>query len=127
MKDNFAAVRSCMDAVSAAFRPGASCSGVQAVMHSVMNKHGWSNPMAYGHGIGVEDRDYPILIGPYHDFKDEILSGTNDMIMEVNMVVCLEVNIWEWGVGGIKAEKTFVVAPAGCETICQQDRMLFTR
>jgi len=62
--------------------------------------------------------------GQHKDFKDEILSGSSDLVLETNMVACLETNTWEWGVGGIKAEQTFVITPTGCEIICKQDRVL---
>ena len=125
MKKNFAAVDDCMEAARSAFCPGVSSSSVQTAMHKAMNKHGWSNPFAYAHGIGVEEREYPLMLGKYKDFKDdEILSGSSDLILETNMVACLEVNIWEWGSGGIKAEQTCVITPTGCETICRQDRVL---
>jgi len=124
MKETFAVVEACMEAARSAFRPGVLSSSVQAAMHKVMNKYGWSNPHAYGHGIGVEERDYPLMQGQHKDFKDEILSGSSDLVLETNMVACLETNTWEWGVGGIKAEQTFVITPTGCEIICKQDRVL---
>ena len=125
MKENFAAVEDCMEAARSAFRPGASSSSVQAAMFKVMNKRGWSNPMVFGHGVGVEEREHPLMLGQYKDFKDdEILSGSSDLVLETNMVACLELTIWEWGVGGIKAEQTCVVTPTGCKTICRQDRVL---
>ncbi|MCC7104759.1 MAG: hypothetical protein IT307_06420, partial [Chloroflexi bacterium] len=67
---------------------------------------------------------WPVLQAPFREWDDAILKGSTDLPMEVNNVICLEVNLWEWGVGGIKAEQTVVVTPTGNELICKQERIL---
>ncbi|MCC7104371.1 MAG: aminopeptidase P family protein, partial [Chloroflexi bacterium] len=99
MRETFGAVQACMEAGFAACKPGASSSKIQNAMHRPLLERGWDPPFAFGHGIGAEERDWPVLQAPFREWDDAILKGSTDLPMEVNNVICLEVNLWEWGVG----------------------------
>jgi Xaa-Pro aminopeptidase len=126
------AVEAAMAAAKNACRPGALSSKVHKALYDSLKEHGIEKPFAMGHGVGLEERDYPLALGAFGglgatnsgQFSDEILSGSNDIELEPNMVMCVEVNCFEWGVGGIKAEQTLLVTKNGCELLFPHDRVL---
>jgi Xaa-Pro aminopeptidase len=61
-----------------------------------------------GHGIGIENYDYP-----------RITPDSTDLLEE-GMVICLETPYYELGWGGVQAEDTFVVTSAGLERFTNQ-------
>ena len=93
-------------------------------MQDAVRRAGIDRPFAFGHGIGIEERDHPILQDPFAPFDDGLLRGTNDIALETGMVVNIEVNRFEFGVGGLKSEWTLVVTPIGSELITPQKRQM---
>jgi Xaa-Pro aminopeptidase len=66
-----------------------------------------------------------MLQGPFGEFSDEILSGSNDLTLESDMIINVEVNHFEFGVGGLKSEVTVLVTPTGWQLITPQERMIY--
>jgi Xaa-Pro aminopeptidase len=60
-----------------------------------------------GHGIGIEERDHPIIQKPFASFDGGILKGSYDIKLETGMVINIEVNHWEFGVGGQERVSTW--------------------
>jgi Xaa-Pro aminopeptidase len=131
MKEIWKAVEESMAAAKDACRPGNHCTDVSNALYGTLKKHGFEKPFAMGHGIGLEERDYPLALGTSafigtgnaNEFKDEIPSGSKDIELEPNMVMCVEAICFVWGVGGIKAEQTLIVNRSGNELIFPHDRI----
>lgn len=103
---------------------GVSCSDVTSAMYEGMREAGAEEDIGFGHAIGIEPRDLPLLIPPYGEFDDDILEGSMDMTLEPNMVINLETSHRMWNLGPFQIEYTIVVTEDGYETITNQDRRL---
>jgi Xaa-Pro aminopeptidase len=58
-----------------------------------------------GHGIGLDAHEAPIL------------SPKNEMLLEENMVLCVETPYYVWGLGGFAPEDILVVTEEGCDLL----------
>ena len=131
MREVWDAIEEALAAAKAVCRPGNRSSEVYNAMHVILQKHGFKVPFAMGHGIGLEERDYPLAlgnsgnigVGQNIDFNDPILTGSKDLILEPNMVMCVEPVCFEWGTGGIKAEETVLITPTGYEMLFAHERI----
>ena len=124
MREIYASVEEGMNAGLGRIKPGVKCSEVFNAMQDAVRRAGIERPFAFGHGIGIEERDHPIIQDPFAPFDDGLLKGTNDIALETGMVVNIEVNRFEFGVGGLKSEWTLVVTPTGSELITPQKRQM---
>lgn len=99
-----------------ALRPGVLASGVQAAMWRALTGHGFTACFPHGHGIGLELRDYPILV-PDNGLRlrDDCLDIPSDLPLEPDTVVCLEAGMFVPGVGSVQAEKALRVTADGSE------------
>jgi len=118
-----AALRSCIDAGVEVLRPGVRSSVVRDEMWSVLNEHGITASFPHGHGLGLEVRDYPILVANNGlRILDDCVDEPSDLPLEPNMVINLESAIFMPGVGSLHIEKSFVVTPGGNRPLIPQDR-----
>ena len=118
----YQALCDCQDAAVEAVRPGAKSSNVANAMHASLAEKGITE-FPHGHGVGLEIRDYPIIV-PDNGLriKDDCIDLPSDIPLEENMVVNLEVGILQSGHGSTQYEQTMLVTATGCEQLIPHDR-----
>lgn len=118
-----AALRACVEAGVGQIRPGVRVSAVRAAMWDALNKGGITASFPHGHGLGLEVRDYPIIV-PDNGLRirDECIDVPSDLPLEANMVINLESINFLPGIGSLHIEKSFVVTADGCRPLTPQDR-----
>ncbi len=117
------ALRACMAAGVQALRPGAKASAVQTAMWQTLNDHGITASFPHGHGLGLEVRDYPILVADNGlRISDDCVDTPSDLPLEADMVLNLEAAIFMPGAGSLHIERSFVVTPDGNRPLVPQDR-----
>jgi|SRR5579859_3071000 len=123
LAERHAALRACMAAGLDAIRPGAKVSSVRGAMKDTLAERGITAANPHGHGIGLEVRDYPILVADNGlRLRDECIDVPSDLPLEVDMVFNLECAIFMPGVGSPHIERSFVVTPQGGRPLTPQDR-----
>ena len=123
LMERFTTVRSCIAAGAAAAKVGARASEAHHAMIQALQDCGLEASSPHGHGVGLEVRDYPIVVannGLY--IKDECLETSSDLQMESDMMINLEANIYVPGVASVHTEQSFLVAQAGAEPLLTQER-----
>ena len=92
-------------------------------MTDVFEKNGMNGGFPHGHGIGLEVRDYPILV-PNNGLriKDDCIDIPSDLELETGMVVNFEAGFFIRGYGAYQNEQSFVLTEAGAEHISPQNR-----
>jgi Xaa-Pro dipeptidase len=117
------ALRSCVAEGVRAMRPGAKSSCVQRTMAAVLQENGVTNSFPHGHGMGLEIRDYPILVPANGlQIRDECIAVDSDLPLEEGMVINLEAPLFMPTAGALQVEKTFVVTADGARELVPQDR-----
>jgi Xaa-Pro dipeptidase len=121
--DQYEAVRDSVAAAAALVRPGAQASSVQAAMVEVLAERGISESFPHGHGLGLELRDYPLLM-PVNGgvIRDDCVELSADLSLEQGMVVNLEAPVLTPGVRSVHCEQTFVITADGCRPLVPQER-----
>ena len=118
------ALRECVEAGVEEMTPGAKASAAQAAMWKTLNAHGITASSPHGHGLGLEVRDYPIIVADNGQrIHDDCVDAPSDLPLEVDMVLNLEAMISMPGVGSLHIEKSFVVTPNGSRPLIPHDRM----
>jgi Xaa-Pro aminopeptidase len=119
----FAALRACMDAGKNLIRPGVKASTVQAAMQETLKERGITESSPHGHGVGLEVRDYPVLVADNGlRIHDDCVDEPSDLPLEENMVINLEAPLFMPGVGSLHIEETYVVTAAGYRSLVPQER-----
>ncbi|MCC7449206.1 MAG: aminopeptidase P family protein [Anaerolineae bacterium] len=123
LMDRFKALRACMDAGKAHIRPGAKSSTVRGAMYQTLNDHGITASNPHGHGVGLEVRDYPIIVADNGlHIKDDCIDVPSDLPLETDMVINLEAPLFMPGVASLHLEETFIVTENGCRSLVPQAR-----
>jgi Xaa-Pro aminopeptidase len=92
-------------------------------MREALADRGITRSYPHGHGLGVEVRDYPILVPDASGvIRDECIEIGADLPLEPNMVVNLEAAVLTLGVRSVHCEQSFVVTDAGARLLVTQDR-----
>ena len=121
--DRHRALQECVEAGVEEMIPGAKASAAQAAMWETLNAHGITASSPHGHGLGLEVRDYPIIVADNGQrIQDDCVDVPSDLPLEVNMVLNLEAMISMPGVGSLHIEKSFVVTPSGSRPLIPHDR-----
>ena len=121
--DRHRALRKCVEAGVEMMTPGAPASAAQAAMWETLNAHGITASSPHGHGLGLEVRDYPIIVADNGQrIYDDCVDIPSDLRLEVDMVLNLEAMISMPGIGSLHIEKSFVVTPNGSRPLIPQDR-----
>ena len=121
--DRHRALWECVKAGVEEMKPGAKASAAQAAMWKTLNAHGITASSPHGHGLGLEVRDYPIIVADNGQrIHDDCVDIPSDLPLEVNMVLNLEAMISMPGVGSLHIEKSFLVTPYGSRPLIPQDR-----
>ena len=121
--DRHRALRECVAAGVEAMRPGAKASDAQVAMRETLNAHGITASFPHGHGLGLEVRDYPIIVADNGQrIRDDCVDVPSDLPLEADMVINLEAMISMPGVGSLHIEASFVVTANGSRPLIPQDR-----
>ena len=121
--DRHRALRECVEAGVEAMTPDAKVSAAQAAMWKTLNAHGITASSPHGHGLGLEVRDYPIIVADNGQrIRDDCVDVPSDLPLEVDMVLNLEAMISMPGVGSLHIERSFLVTPSGSRPLIPQDR-----
>ena len=77
----------------------------------------------HGHGIGLEVREYPILVPDSGLLiRDDFVSRPADLPLEIGMVINLESAIWSSETNSVHIERSFVIENEGCRPLSDQPR-----
>jgi len=119
----YEALSDCQARAVAAVRPGTRSSEVANQMHSALADAGITGEFPHGHGVGLEIRDYPIIV-PDNGLRirDDCIDLPSDLPLEQNMVVNLEVGSPQPGRGSTQFEQTILITDDGCEPLIPHDR-----
>lgn len=102
--------------------PGRPASAAAAAMRAFLAAAGLTG-LPHGHGIGLEVRDYPILVADTGlRIEDDFVSRPADLPLEAGMVVNLEAPLWASGVASVHVERSFVIESGGCRPLIDQPR-----
>ncbi len=119
----YEAVKRCMEAGEASLQPGIRASAVQEAMQKSFADDGITGAFPHGHGVGLELRDYPILVPDTRlRIRDDCVDVPADVPLEADMVINLEAPVFMPGVGSLHVEKTFVLTPTGSRPLAPQAR-----
>lgn len=118
-----AALRACLDAGSAALRPGVPSSSVRGEMMRVLRERDCTASFPHGHGIGLDIREWPILVDDSGArITDDCVDEPSDIPIEEGMVINLESAMFVPGSGSVHIEHSFIVTAHGNEPLVPQDR-----
>ena len=117
------AIRACLNAGSAAIRPGVNGSQVCVAMWEALTEHGVTHSFPHGHGIGLEVRDYPIIV-PDNGLRirDDCIDIPSDLPFEAGMVVNLEAAVFILGEASVHTEQSYVITEEGVRPLTDQLR-----
>ena len=119
----YALLQSCIEAGTHAMCPGAKASSIQKAMQDVLREGGIVVSFPHGHGMGLEVRDYPILVPATGlPIRDDCVVLDSDLTMEEGMVNNLEAPLFMATAGALQIEKTFLVTADGNRELVYQDR-----
>jgi Xaa-Pro aminopeptidase len=62
LHEKYQALVACISMGAEMMRPGIKSSQIQAVMQNHLKEHGITASFPHGHGLGLEIRDYPIIV-----------------------------------------------------------------
>jgi Xaa-Pro aminopeptidase len=112
-----------MDAGGEAMRPGVKASAVASAMVQALHDRGITASFPHGHGVGLEVRDYPILVADNGlRIRDDCVDVASDLPLEADMVLNLEAMVSLADIASLHIEKSFVVTPDGSRPLVPQDR-----
>jgi Xaa-Pro aminopeptidase len=113
----------CIQAATDRIAPGIKSSVIQEAMVSTLEAGGITASFPHGHGLGLEVRDYPIIV-PDNGLrlKDECIDVPSDLPLETNMVINLEASIRLPSVGSLHIEVSYQVTDTGYEPLVPQQR-----
>jgi Xaa-Pro dipeptidase len=107
-------LRAGLDAGIHQLRPGVAASEVRRAMIDTLAEGGITGSNAHGHGIGLEVRDYPIIMPDSGlRIRDDCIDIPSDVPFEPGMVVNLELPLYLFGAGSLHMEQTFLITPGG--------------
>jgi Xaa-Pro aminopeptidase len=108
---------------AAAVAPGVRASSVHHAMADHLAGEGVNGCFPHGHGLGLEIRDYPILV-PDTGLRiaDDTVDVAADLPLEAGMVVNLEVTQFLPGVASLEVEIGLVVTETGARPLAAQER-----
>lgn len=117
-----AAVRDALSAGAEHLAPGKPASAAAEAMREALAAAGLSG-FPHGHGIGLEVRDYPIVVPDTGlRIEDDFVSRPADLPLEPGMVLNLESAVWVGDVSSVHCERSFVITGGGCRPLADQPR-----
>jgi Xaa-Pro dipeptidase len=123
LKERHDALVRCVEAAGSEMKPGVPGSRVQKRMTDEMDSAGLTNSFPHGHGLGLEIRDYPIIIKRNGKrIRDDCIDLDSDLPLEDGMAINLEAAYFVPGVGSVHLERNFLVTDSGCRDLIEHDR-----
>ena len=117
-----AAVRDALSAGAEHLAPGTPASAAAEAMSEALAAAGLDG-FPHGHGIGLEVRDYPIVVPDTGlRIEDDFVSRPADLPLEAGMVLNLESAVWADDVSSVHCERSFVITEGGCRPLADQPR-----
>ncbi len=111
-RDLYRRWREIADAVAAACRPGATCLGLRrAAREAAGGDSPWPSSLYLAHGIGLGGVEPPFVGTDFGEAAEE------QMILHPGMVLVIEPYVWIEGVGGYRAEESYLVTARGAERL----------
>jgi Xaa-Pro aminopeptidase len=118
LERTYAILREGLRAGIGQLRPGVLASVVRHAMIDVLAAGGITGCNAHGHGIGLEPRDYPIIVPPTGlRVRDDCVDVWSDVPLEEGMVVNLELPLYLFGLASLHMEQTFLITSTGCRRL----------
>ena len=123
LSQRHSALRACVESATEVMKPGVTVSTVRAAMWRTLNQRGVTASSPHGHGLGLEVRDYPIVVANNGlRIKDGCVDVPSDIPLETDMVINLESAVFVPGIGSVHIEKSFLINESGNIPLVQQDR-----
>jgi Xaa-Pro aminopeptidase len=127
-RDFYQAMYNACQAGLQVLKPGVTGPEIHEAIADAQVKQGLPRGNHFGHGIGLEARDYPLIqetIPPVSDDPDQVNLKSHDLPLETGSVVNLEVPCMP-GLGhpAVHIEYTLVITPSGYEEIIPYERQL---
>lgn len=121
--DWYGALLECHASAVDLVRPGVKSSALADAMQASLQSNGVSGTFPHGHGVGLEVRDYPIIV-PDNGLRirDACIDLESDLPLEENMVINLEASIAHFGAGDTHLEQSLLVTAAGCRPLVPHER-----
>ena len=110
-------------AISAGYELLASHATSSAV-HTAMSERlsAFPGAIVQGHGVGIEIREYPILVPPVDDrLRDECVDVAADFELQAGMVVNLEASLFGLGDASLHIEHTYLITENGAEALVHSE------
>ena len=129
-KKYYETITTAMEAAVSITKAGTRINQICSSVDNVFSKNGLKVPlMTYGHGVGLEARDLPIIsaadtVSPVIELEDRINVSISDMALETNCVINIEVPYCVFGFGAVQCEYTLLIKDNGCEQLIPQRREL---
>lgn len=129
-KKYYEIIKTAIDETVNQTKAGTRVSQICSNVDSVFAKNGLQVPlMTYGHGVGLEARDMPIIssadaVSPVVELPDRINVKISDIALETNCVINIEVPYCVFGFGAVQCEYTLLIKEKGCELLIPQRREL---
>jgi Xaa-Pro aminopeptidase len=104
------AVRAAIESGESKLRDGGLGSAVRAAMSDAVTEFGFPTSYPHGHGLGLQLRDYPILVDDTGlVITDDFVSEPADQALSAGNVVNLEAAIFDHRWGSVQIEKSYVI------------------
>lgn len=123
LERRYAALQASIAAGVSQMKPGVKASAIQRSMTDEIASHEFGSCFPHGHGLGLEVRDYPIIVPDSGlMIHDDCVNVPADLPMEEGMVNNLEACFFLPGIGSVHLEKTYLVTADGNRELVTQDR-----
>jgi Xaa-Pro aminopeptidase len=118
LERRYAVLRTGLQAGINRLKPGVRASEVHQAMFEPLIEGCVTGSNAHGHGLGLEVRDYPIVVRDTGlRICDDCVDVAADLPLEAGMVINLELPLYLFGVGSLHMEQTFLVTADGCRRL----------
>ena len=123
LQTRYAALSDCIEAGESQLKPGVKSSTVFHAMNKVLAGQGICAWNAHGHGLGLEMRDYPIVVADNQlQIRDDCVDISSDLELETGMVINLEACIFMPDVGSLHIERSLLLTSAGNQPLFPHER-----
>ena len=123
MLDKYQTLRDSIAETASRMRPGMRASEVAHYIKQYLAERGITETFPHGHGVGLEPRDYPILVPDTGlRVQDDCIDVPADLPLEEGMVLNLETPLFMPPEASLHVEQTFLLTATGAEPFVQQER-----
>jgi Xaa-Pro aminopeptidase len=119
----YKAIRETLEEGRDILRAGAKPSMIIDKLNEILKSRGIP-PNFQAHGIGLEQRGYPIIMSNQRaayanktEISDEVMKASVDIPLEQNMVMPLEITHFIFGYGSVHVERTYLVGKGSAKEL----------